>query len=92
MLYFLFQFNQAGLSLGNEEMYLGKGAAKYEKAYKKYVEEVLILLGTSSSKAYSFAQDIWNMEVEIAKVCRKLLHKDCKEKFVYIRTCQLKYE
>lgn len=62
------QFFQGGMGLNNKDDYFNQDQRSEEirVAYKKYIEDVLILLGENQSEAQVHAQQIFDLEKKLA--------------------------
>ena len=64
--------NQGGLTLGQKDYYLetDEATTKIREAYKKHIERMFQLFGFSKGQATKKMQNVWKLELELAKVSK----------------------
>ena len=64
--------NQGGLTLGQKEYYLetDEATTKVREAYKKHIVRMFQLFGFSKGQATKKMQNVWKLELELAKVSK----------------------
>lgn len=62
------QVVQSGLTMSSRDYYLGNETSKYHKAFVNYFTDISVLLGAKKKSARLVAENIWELETNIATV------------------------